>query len=197
MVDRAARVRELAERSSDGEGPGSSAELLSLVYDELRDLARARLAKLPPGQTLQATDLVHETYARIQGREPGGWDGRRHFFFAAARSMRDILLESARRRSRKQRLLGPERMTLADVPFDDRRSWEDLLALDEALDELESSEPENFQIVLLRYFAGLELSDVAEVTGLSVSTVKRKWTYVRAWLLRAVDGRRQGGTHGQ
>ncbi|MCA8962401.1 MAG: sigma-70 family RNA polymerase sigma factor [Planctomycetes bacterium] len=194
MDDRTARLRLLAEQQPGESASNSSAELLALLYEELRDLARARLAKLPPGQTLQATDLVHETYARIQGREPGGWEGRRHFFFAAARSMRDILLEAARRQSRKRRHLGTDRLTLAGIPLEDGRSWADLLALDEALDTLEQNEPDNFKIVLLRYFAGLDMSEVADATGLSVSTVKRKWAYIRAWLLRAVDGRRGSPT---
>ncbi|MCA8960969.1 MAG: sigma-70 family RNA polymerase sigma factor [Planctomycetes bacterium] len=174
-----------------GDEPGSSAELLALVYDELRALARARLSKLPPGQTLDATDLVHETYARIEGREPEGWSGRRHFLFAAARSMRDILIENARRSGAKKRGSEFDRITLTGIAEGEAPPTEDLLALDDALIELESSDLDNYRVVMLRYFAGLDLEEVADVMGLSLSTVKRKWSYTRAWLLRAVDGVRR------
>ncbi|MCA8962452.1 MAG: sigma-70 family RNA polymerase sigma factor [Planctomycetes bacterium] len=186
MADRAHRLRELVDRQSRTGELQSSEELIALLYDELRDLARARLARLTPGQTLQATDLVHETYARIQGREPDGWEGRRHFFFAAARSMRDILVEGARRRAMKERHLGVSRITLSEVLVE-FQTPEDWMALDEALDRLEVHDLENYQVVMLRFFAGLEQDEVAAVLELSVSTVQRKWAYSRAWLLRSMS----------
>jgi len=165
-------------------------ELLPLVYDELRALARARLARLPRGQTLEATALVHEAYLRISPREPAGWHGRRHFFFAAARAIRDILVEDLRSKSRLKRGGEFRRVRLTELGAALSRDEDpyDLLALDEALHGLEADSPGAYEIVMLRYFAGLELAEAAETAGISESTAKRRWRYARAWLLRAMDG---------
>jgi RNA polymerase sigma factor (TIGR02999 family) len=163
--------------------PKLARELLPLVYDELRRLAAQRLAREAPGQTLQATALVHEAYLRLVGESPDRpWDGRGHFFAAAAEAMRRILVENARRRHRLKRggdraRVDLERVDLAAPGIDD-----DVLALDEALERLAQIEPVKAQVVQLRVFAGLTIGQVAEVLGLSISTTDRYWAYARAWL---------------
>jgi len=157
-------------------------ELLPLVYDELRRLAAQRMARELPGQTLQATALVHEAYLRLVGADPEKpWDGRGHFFAAAAEAMRRILVERARRRHTLKRGGQHARIDLDDaepsVPATD-----DLLALDEALEKLAAQAPEKAQLVQLRVFAGLTLAEAAEILGLSTSTADRYWAYARAWL---------------
>lgn len=191
MTDRPARVREAVDRAASGETlPGEA--LLPLVYDELRALAQSRLSKLPPGGTLEATALVHEAYLRIAPRQPQGWHGRRHFFFAAARAIRDILVEQARRKARLKH--GGEfqrvRWTLAHLEAD--AASESLISLDEVLPALEQESPAAYQVVLLRFFAGLELADIASTVDVSLSTVNRRWRFARAWLLRAIDSARPG-----
>ncbi|MCA8959242.1 MAG: sigma-70 family RNA polymerase sigma factor [Planctomycetes bacterium] len=170
-------------------GPGSGergagSELAVQLYDELRVLARARLAALPPGQTLAATELVHEAYLRLAPRHPEGWEGRRHFLFAAARSIRDLIVEDLRRKSSLKRGSDYQRLRLTHLSIGTEESNEDLLAIDEALVALERDSPEAYRVVMLRFFAGLELNEVATVTESSLSTVKRKWRYARARLLR-------------
>jgi RNA polymerase sigma factor (TIGR02999 family) len=163
---------------------GAAARLLPLVYEELRLLAKARMSKTPPGQTLQATALVHEAYLRVVGEHDSRWAGRGHFFFAAARAMRDILVEQARRKSRLKHGGGWKR---ADVDLDGiliEPPKENLLALDEALSRLEEEDPEKAGIVMLRYFTGLTTEETAAVLNLSVSTIERKWRVIRAWLRR-------------
>jgi len=164
--------------------PRAAQDLLPLVYDELRTLARARLKKVPPGQTLQPTALVHEAYLRVVGIEDPGWDGRGHFFAAAAQAMRDILVEHARRKLAKKR--GGDRRR---VPSDQAEPTfeppsEDVLAVDEAVKRLEQDDPRKGQIVNLRYFARLTTVETAQALGVSVGTVEREWRYIRAWLHR-------------
>jgi RNA polymerase sigma factor (TIGR02999 family) len=167
--------------------PKAAAELLPLVYDELRKLAAARLAEEKPGQTLQPTALVHEAYLRLIGPDDAiHWDGRGHFFAAAAEAMRRILVENARR---KRSLKHGGRLMRHDLDPDhpaapDRRSAR-LLALDEALDRLAEVEPRAAQLVKLRYFAGLTISDAAAVLGISPRTADSDWAYARAWLVAA------------
>jgi RNA polymerase sigma factor (TIGR02999 family) len=162
--------------------PATASRLLSLVYDELRKLARARLAHLPPGQTLQPTALVHEAYLRLLGKASLQVEGRRHFFFAAARAMRDILVEQARAKAGPKRGGGRHRVELADVAADAGPSAEDVLAVNEALAELEKEDPLKAQIVHLRYFAGMSAAEAAEVLGLSERTLHRHWRFLKAWL---------------
>lgn len=163
--------------------PHASDQLLPLVYEELRKLAAQRLALERPGQTLQATALVHEAYLRLVDREViARWDGRGHFFAAAAEAMRRILVESARRKRTEKwggriAIQGLDGLELtAKAPF------QDLLALDEALSKLEAEEPDKAALVKLRYFAGLSVSDVASVLGISRATADRHWRYARTWL---------------
>jgi RNA polymerase sigma factor (TIGR02999 family) len=160
--------------------------LLPLVYEELRLLAVQKLSHERPGQTLQATALVHEAYLRLVGIESQNWRCRAHFFNAAAEAMRRILIENARRKGRLKRGAGLNRLDLdqAEVGFED--GGEDLIALDEALAKLEAADKTKAELVKLRYFAGLTLEQASEVLGISPSTAKRHWAYARAWLYRAV-----------
>lgn len=174
-------------QSIDHGDPHAAEELLPLVYDELRRLAQARMVNERPGQTLQATALVHEAYLRlVREEESAGWANRRHFFAAAAEAMRRILVERARRRDRLRHGGGRERVELdeADLAIEDPP--EDLLALDAALQELERSDPRKAELVKLRYFAGLSEEAAAAALGISRATASRWWTFARAWLYERV-----------
>jgi RNA polymerase sigma factor (TIGR02999 family) len=170
--------------------PKAAEQLLPLVYDELRQLAAVQMAREKPGQTLDATALVHEAYVRLVGDQR--FDDRRHFFAAAAEAMRRILVDRARRKKRLKHGGGMKRCDLQEgdrleLPPDDR-----LLALDEALGQLAAAHPELAELVKLRYFAQLTVEQTAELLGLSPRTVKRNWVYASAWLRRALD--REGGS---
>jgi RNA polymerase sigma factor (TIGR02999 family) len=170
----------------------ASAELLPLVYDELRRLAAQKIAQERPGHTLQATALVHEAYVRLVNEPTSGtsnanrggehWDSRGHFFAAAAEAMRRILIESARRKRRRKHGGDHERLELQEHDLASFGRDEDLLALDEALAELEVEEPVKAKLVKLRYFAGLTLEESAAAMDISRATASRYWTYARAWL---------------
>ncbi len=166
--------------------------LLPLVYEELRLLAAQRLLNEPPGQTLQATALVHEVYLRLVGDEPQAWNGRGHFFAAAAEAMRRILIENARRKKSIKGGGGRDRLSLAEaeVCAGTDTDADGLLALDGALERLSRIDPARANVVKLRYFAGLTIEQTAESLGISVATAKRYWTYARAWLIREIDGDR-------
>ena len=169
--------------------PRPARELLPLVYDELRRLAAQRLARELPGQTLQATALVHEAYLRLVGSQPDRpWDGRGHFFAAAADAMRRILVENARRRHRLKRGGDRARVDLEKAEPTAPETDDDLLALDEALDRLAEQDPIKAQLVQLRVFAGLTVVQAAEILGLSKSTADRYWAYARAWLRVEIAG---------
>jgi RNA polymerase sigma factor (TIGR02999 family) len=169
--------------------PKAAHQLLPLVYDELRKLAARRLAHERPGQTLQATALVHEAYLRLVGGQPeAGWDSRGHFFAAAAEAMRRILVENARRKGRQKRGGGLARLDLEDADLACRTPSEELLALDEALARLAAEDPVKARLVELRFFAGLNLEEAAKALGVSAVTAKRYWRYARAWLHREVAG---------
>jgi RNA polymerase sigma factor (TIGR02999 family) len=159
-------------------------DLLPMVYDELRKLARARLRALPPGQTLQPTALVHEAYIRLVGKKDPGWEGRGHFFAAAAQAMRNILVEQARRKMAHKRGGGKRRVDIDDAEPAFAPPSEDVLAVDEAVKRLERDDPRKGQIVNLRYFARLTAAETADALGISVATVGREWRYIRAWLER-------------
>jgi RNA polymerase sigma factor (TIGR02999 family) len=165
----------------------AAADLLPLVYAELHQLARARLARQPPGQTLTPTALVHEVYLRIAGDSHVTWEGRQHFFFAAARAMRDILVEQARRKAGPKRGGGRRRQELDEACAVLEPPSDDVLAVHEALHELEARDPLKGQIVLLRYFTGLSLDETAEVLGLPPRTLDRHWRYIRAWLMKRLS----------
>jgi RNA polymerase sigma factor (TIGR02999 family) len=167
----------------------AAADLLPLVYDELRKLAAARLAEEKPGQTLQATALVHEAYLRlVGGQSQQDWNGRGHFFAAAAEAMRRILVEAARRKQADKHGGGHRRVELADVePTADGPDL-DLIALDEALDRLATAHPRKAKLVQLRYFAGLTTEQAARALGISTSTADNDWAYAKSWLRVALDG---------
>jgi RNA polymerase sigma factor (TIGR02999 family) len=163
----------------------AAAQLLPLVYDELRRLAAQKLAQEKPGQTLQPTALVHEAYLRlVDGDQGQHWNGRGHFFAAAAEAMRRILVDRARRRKRarhggdRQRIDLDEALLMSESPSDE------LLDLDEALGRLEATDPVSANLVKLRYFAGLTMPQAAEALGLSLRAAERNWTYARTWLHR-------------
>jgi RNA polymerase sigma factor (TIGR02999 family) len=159
-----------------------AAELLPQVYAELRNLAAALTARLQPGQTLQATALVHEAYLRLVRDHDPGWEGRRHFFGAAARAMREILIEQVRRKDSLKRGGGGRRIELTEGLAFIEPPADDLLALDEAIGQLQLEKPHLAEIVLLRYFTGLSVEETAGIVGRSVSTVTRDWRFARAWL---------------
>jgi len=162
--------------------PSAADQLLPLVYNELRKLAAQKMAQEKPGQTLQATALVHEAYLRLVGSdEPQQWDGRGHFFAAAAEAMRRILVDLARRRAAQKRGGDREQVPLAEIPEPGDEPV-DLLTLDEALKRLEQLHPDKAQVVKLRFFAGCTLEEMADVLGISRATAERKWAYARAWL---------------
>jgi RNA polymerase sigma factor (TIGR02999 family) len=157
-------------------------QLLSMVYDELHRLAQAQMARVPPGQTLQTTALVHEAYLRLVGKEDLQLEGRRHFFFAAARAMRDILVEQARRKAGPKRGGGRSRVVLDEAVALTEPPPEEVLALHEALADLEKEDPLKAQIVNLRYFTGMSMQETAAVLGLSERTAHRHWRFTKAWL---------------
>jgi RNA polymerase sigma factor (TIGR02999 family) len=157
-------------------------ELLPLVYEELRLLAAQKLSHEPPGQTLQATALVHEAYLRLVGDPSSSWQGRAHFFAAAAEAMRRLLIESARRKGRLKRGAGRRRIDLEAVSLAIDTPADDLIALDEAFTRLAKEDPEAAEVVKLSYFGGLTLEETAEALGISRRTAQRYWTFARAWL---------------
>jgi RNA polymerase sigma factor (TIGR02999 family) len=165
----------------------AAADLLPLVYAELRELARARLAGEAPGQTLQPTALDHEAYLRIAGGGDVTWEGRQHFFFAAARAMRQILVEQARRKAGPKHGGGRSRRGLDDACAVLEPPPDDVFAVHEALEELEARDPLEAQIVLLRYFTGLTMDETAAVLGLAERTLDRHWRYIRAWLMKRLS----------
>jgi RNA polymerase sigma factor (TIGR02999 family) len=173
-----------AAQQGDGE---AAARLLPLVYDELRKLAQARMAQLPPGQTLQPTALVHEAYLRLLGKSDLHLESKRHFFFVAARAMRDILVERARskagpKRGGDRRRVELQETTAAAEPPDD-----DVLAIHEALADLEKEDPLKAQIVNLRFFTGMSMKETASVLGISERTLHRHWRFIKAWLKSRID----------
>ena len=175
-------VTRLLEAIDQGD-PQATAELLPLVYNELRNLAAQKLAQEKPGQTLQATALVHEAYLRlVGGNRAQHWDSRWHFFAAAAEAMRRIMLNRARDKKRLKRGGDLRRIDLEQVDLADDANDEQLIALDEALDELEREDAVAAQIVKLRFFAGLKQRDVATALGISLRSVERQWAYAQAWL---------------
>jgi RNA polymerase sigma factor (TIGR02999 family) len=187
-----ADVTQLLDAAAAGD-PKAVADLLPLVYDELRKLAAVRVAQENPGQTLQATALVHEAYLRLVGAQGAseGYDGRGHFFAAAAEAMRRILIDRARQRQSRKRGGDLRRVELdagALLADPDDHAADDLLALDDALQQLEAEDPAKARLVKLRYFAGLSIRDAADALGISVATAKRHWIYARSWLYGKIQG---------
>lgn len=180
-------------QAAAGGDPKASAELLPLVYDELRKLAGSRLAHLPPGQTLQPTALVHEAYLRVMGDADAGWDSRGHFFAAAARAIRNILVDQARRKNSLKHGGNRKKVELDETELRIEPPSDDLLAIHEAVELLEADDPRKGQIVELRYFAGLTEKDTAAALGLTVGTIKHEWRFIRRWLFQRVRGRSTRG----
>ncbi len=177
--------------------PGASADLLPLVYAELRRLAEARMAKTPPGNTLQPTALVHEAFLRLIGDQDRGWNSRGHFFAAAALAMRNILVDQARRKATAKRGGDRKRVDVEEaegmeLAIDPPSS--DILALNEALTRLEESDPRKAQIVMLHHFAGLTMDQTAAAIGVSVPTVEREWRFTRALLHTELRGPGSGSS---
>lgn len=163
--------------------PQAASQLLPLVYEELRELAAAKLAQEKPGQTLQATALVHEAYVRlVVGAAHRGWDGRGHFFAAAAEAMRRILIDRARHKSSRKAGGGRRRVDLNEIELTLDEPDLKLLALDDALRELERKDPRKAEVVKLRFFAGLTTAQAAAALGVSTSTAENDWAYARSWL---------------
>ena len=164
-------------------------QLLPLVYDELRKLAASKLAGDKPSPILQPTMLVHEAYVRlVDQNQPQQWNGRGHFFGAAAEAMRRILVEHARRRGSLKRGGGFQRQSLDGIQLGDETDLAELLALDEALSELEELAPEKAKLVKLRYFAGLTTPEAAQALGVSLATAERHWKFARTWLFAKLNG---------
>ena len=173
----------ILDRAREGDLKAAD-ELLPLVYGELCKLAAHKMANEAPGQTLQPTALVHEAWLRLVEGEGGQWDGRGHFFAAAAESMRRILVENARRKGAVRHGGGQERVDICDVEVPQADPGEELLAVHEALDEFARTDAMAAELVKLRYFAGLTMPEAAEVLGQPLRTTERLWSYARAWLRR-------------
>ena len=188
MLGGMADVTQLLDAAAAGD-PKAGAELFPLVYDELRKLAAARMAAESPGQTLQPTALVHEAYVRLVGPDPDHqWDGRGHFFAAAAEAMRRILIDRARHKQTRKAGGGRHRLDLDDIdPDPGEGNGDRLLALDEALRQLEAEDPRKAELVKLRFFAGLTAEQAAAVLGVSLSTAEKDWAYARSWLRVAIN----------
>jgi RNA polymerase sigma factor (TIGR02999 family) len=187
MPDPSTTTRLLAEIGSGNRA--ATEELLPLVYDELRRLARARMAGLRPGQTLQPTALVHEAYVRLVESNDQGWDNRGHFFAAAAEAMRRIIIDRARRAARVKHGGGHVRITISAIRGGVEPRPEELLALDDALRRLDDQDPRMAEVVKLRYFAGLTQEETAAAMDISRRTVNRLSTAARAWLAGELDHR--------
>jgi len=177
------------ERVQRGDA-GASDALWQLVYADLKGIAARRLAKMKPGETLQATALVHEAWMRLRTSEQQGWANRAHFFGAAARSMRNILVDQARRKQRLRRNEGQRPLQLEpDVAIESGSELEqlDILAIDEALDAMGQQFERPTRIIMLRYFTGLSIAEIAEVLGVTKRTVDRDFLFARTWLRRYLD----------
>ena len=174
-------------RRIDAGDPQAANELLPLVYEELRKLASQKMGRESPGQTLQATALVHEAWLRLGGDDQPEWQNRAHFFAAAAEAMRRILIDNARRKLYRRHGGGAERVNLEGLDLAASMDDEQVVALNEALDRLTAHDAGKAQIVKLRFFAGLTNEQAAQVLGVSEPTVKRHWAYARAWLFRAIN----------
>lgn len=182
-------ITELLNRAARGD-PDAARDVFPAIYRELRSLASGKLARVPPGGTVQTTALVHEAYLRIVDRHRDGWESVRHFYFTAARAMRDILVEEARRKGSRKR--GGDRVAvpLEEITLTLDAPPDDVLALDAAMTRLEKEDPEGHQLVMLRFYTGLSVEEAAEVLAISVRTAERRWRFLRAWLASAMEAER-------
>jgi RNA polymerase sigma factor (TIGR02999 family) len=186
MSDATEQVTRLLNEVTAGKGQAAS-ELLPVVYEELRRLAAAKMAREPPGQTLQATALVHEAWLRLVAPGSQTWQNRAHFFGAAAEAMRRILVENARRKRQLKRGGQWERVELKESQLSGASVDDKILLVDEALAALAKEDPVEVKVVELHYFVGLNHREIAEVLGVSERTVKRYWAYARVWLYRHIQ----------
>ncbi|MFH1998188.1 MAG: sigma-70 family RNA polymerase sigma factor [Planctomycetota bacterium] len=170
--------------AADQGDPKAADQVWRLVYHELRELALRKIGRLRPGQTLQPTALVHEAYLRLAGNEEIRWESRAHFFGAAARAMRNIIVDHLRMKGRIKHGGGQQRMPISEMTLSAGRRPVDLLALDETLDRLEKHDPRMCEITMLRFFTGLTIEETAKMLKISTSTVEREWSYARSWLYR-------------
>ena len=178
------RILEAVERGE----PNAAEELLPLVYEELRRLAAYQLAHETPGQTLQATALVHEAYLRLIGNPDQQWNGARHFFLAAAQAMRRILIDNARRKRAASHGGGLARVDVERLQLAAAMPPDELLTVDDALERLAQVDPQAAELVRLRFYAGLEHGQAAEILGISRRTADRGWAFARAWLFQEIRG---------
>ncbi len=179
-------VTRLLDRVHHGDSKAAD-ELLPMVYDELRKLASWRMAREAPGQTLQATALVHEAYLRLIGQEDQSWQNSRHFFSAAAEAMRRILVERARQKARQKHGGEWQRVDLDEINVATDSNEETLIFVSDALEKLAVQDPVCAELIKLRFFAGISNHQAAEMLGLSERTAKRNWAYARAWLAREIE----------
>lgn len=168
-------------------------QLIALVYDQLRRIAQERMKGERVGHTLEATALVHEAFLKLMGDEHASWENRAHFYGAAAQAMRRILIDHARKRHADKRGGGRARVPLSVVDLAEETDPDQILALDEALEALERTDPRAASVVRLRFYAGLDVTETAKVLGLSERTVMRDWSYARAILFRQIEGKGAGG----
>jgi RNA polymerase sigma factor (TIGR02999 family) len=185
MLAGMSEVTRILSAASAGD-PRAASELLPLVYEELRKLAAARLAEEKPGQTLQATALVHEAYLKLIGGDQS-FDGRRHFFAAAAQSMRQILVDNARRKKCVRHGGALRRVDWLDAEVSAPTDDEQILLLDEALSRLAAIRPQAAELIQLRFFSGMKVEEAAPILGLSTRTARRLWAFARAWLRREME----------
>ncbi|MCK6484587.1 MAG: sigma-70 family RNA polymerase sigma factor [Phycisphaerae bacterium] len=186
MGEQDSNLTQLLHAATDGDA-GAAAELLPLVYQELRALAQAEMARLAPGQTLQATALVHEAWLRLAQSSGANWKSRAHFFYAAAQAIRQIVIDQIRRRGALKRGGDLIRVNLDHVDVAVNAPSDDVLALDEALNDLARTDERAATIVTLRYFGGVTFDGVAELLGLSKRTVEREWEFARTWLYARIS----------
>lgn len=188
MAEKPEEITRLLRLAADG-NQDATREAFRLLYDELRRIAEVQRRTMRPGETLRSTVLVHEAYLRLAEKEPADWKTRAHFFFAAARTMHDLLVEEARRKSSAKRGGGraPVEITLDGLPSDAPTAG--IVDLRRALRRLERQDPEGHQIVLLRYFAGLTVAEVANLLGASTATIERRWRFLRVWLAEDLESR--------
>lgn len=185
-------LTELLNRAAGGDAEAAR-DVFPLIYRELHGLAASRRARLPAGATLQTTALVHEAYLRVVARHPLGWESLRHFYFTAARAMRDILVEEARRRLAVRHGGGQTRVPFEEEAWGFEAEPERVLAVDAALTRLEVEDAAGHQLVLLRFYTGLTFPEIARVLNASLRTVERRWRFLRAWLAREIEGAGPGG----
>ena len=179
-------VTQILERVEKGDGKAAE-ELLPLVYDELRKLAAHKMSLQAPGQTLQATALVHEAWLRLTGAEEKRWESRKHFFGAAAEAMRHILIDRARKRQCVRHGAGQERVDIDAIELPVSVEEDQFLEVNHALEELEKADPEKAEVVKLKFFIGLTEREAAEILGVSERTIERRWAYAQAWLFERIE----------